>query len=133
MTGTWIKAVGVVTCVFLTFPAVDLRAETIPPANERFAALVQAETPDFQQHVVPLLGRLGCNGRSCHGSFQGRGDLRLSLIGYDFKMDHKSLTAKALSSDGERLDRRQPENSLILQKPLQRVDHEGGERFAEGS
>ena len=78
-----------------------LRAETMPPANERFAGLEHGtETPDFQQHVVPLLGRLGCNGRSCHGSFQGRGDLRLSLFGYDFQMDHEALTAKASSSDG---------------------------------
>ncbi|MEO1991706.1 MAG: hypothetical protein ABGW78_07225, partial [Pirellulales bacterium] len=31
------------------------------------------EAPDFRRHVVPLMGRLGCNGRACHGSFQGQG------------------------------------------------------------
>jgi len=133
MTGTLVNAVGAVSFILLTFPAAHLRAQTLPPANERFAALDKAETPDFQQHVVPLLGRLGCNGRSCHGSFQGRGDLRLSLFGYDFKMDHKSLTAKASSSDGDRLNRLKPEESLVLQKPLLRIDHEGGERFSAGS
>ena len=72
-------------------------AEPLPPASQRFADSDVTETPDFQKHVVPLLGRLGCNGRSCHGSFQGRGDLRLSLFGYDFQMDHNSLTAKSPS------------------------------------
>ncbi|MCA9176150.1 MAG: hypothetical protein KDB14_16805, partial [Planctomycetales bacterium] len=42
-----------------------------------------AVSPDFQRHVLPMLGRLGCNGRSCHGSFQGRGGFRLSMFGYD--------------------------------------------------
>jgi hypothetical protein len=34
--------------------------------------------------VGPLLGRLGCNGRACHGSFQGQGGFQLSLFGYDY-------------------------------------------------
>src|SRR2546428_843020 len=39
------------------------------PADRRFAAAESEEVPSFQRHVVPLLGRLGCNGRACHGSF----------------------------------------------------------------
>ena len=66
-------------------------AQITPAASERFADPQAAEVPDFQQHVVPLLGRLGCNGRACHGSFQGRGGFRLSLFGYDFAMDHAAL------------------------------------------
>nr|WP_143547745.1 DUF1549 and DUF1553 domain-containing protein [Rhodopirellula sp. SM50] len=127
---------GVVTCVLLS-PPPALRAETVASVSERFAAAETDETPDFQQHVVPLLGRLGCNGRSCHGSFQGRGGLQLSLFGYDFLMDHRSLTAQA-STGGERqsdrrVDPQRPDESLVLQKPLLQVDHEGGDRFAEGS
>jgi len=83
------------------------------------------ETPDFQRHVVPLLGKLGCNGRACHGSFQGRGDFRLSLFGYDFKADHEEL---AVRSDSD-----VPSDSLILQKPLAQVEHEGGQRFEANS
>ena len=60
------------------------------------------ETPSFRRHVVPLLGKLGCNGRACHGSFQGRGGFRLSLFGYDFKMDHqRSWPAKSRASTAE--------------------------------
>lgn len=81
--------------------------------------------PDFQRHVVPLLGRLGCNGRSCHGSFQGRGGFRLSMFGYDFAMDHENLSA--------RIDLDAPAKSLILNKPASAEEHEGGQRFAHGS
>ncbi len=112
---------------------VPVAADVMAPANERFASADTTEVPDFQQHVVPLLGRLGCNGRSCHGSFQGRGGFRLSLFGYDFKMDHGGLTAKATSENGLRIDRSSPGESLILQKPSPAIDHEGGQRFKPGS
>lgn len=104
-----------------------------PPVNQRYAGEASEETPDFQRHVSPLLGRLGCNGRSCHGSFQGQGGLRLSLFGYDFAMDHEALTAMSSTGDESRLLRNRPEESLVLQKPLLQVDHEGGKRFADGS
>lgn len=107
-------------------------ADAIPSVSRRFASDASGETPDFQRHVSPLLGRLGCNGRSCHGSFQGQGGLRLSLFGYDFAMDHKGLTGPASTGNRSRVDRTQPARSLILQKPLLLVDHEGGERFKEG-
>ena len=106
--------------------------EVQAPANERFARPQGVEQPDFQKHVIPLLSRLGCSGRSCHGSFQGRGGFRLSLFGYDFQMDHKALTARASSADGRRIDQAHPGNSLILLKPTSQVDHEGGQRFESG-
>ncbi len=83
------------------------------------------EVPDLQQHVVPLLGKLGCNGRACHGSFQGRGGFRLSLFGYDFESDHDEIYG--------RIDPEVPADSGILQKPLMQVQHEGGQRLKEGS
>lgn len=92
----------------------------------RFATLNGTmESPDFQKHVVPLLGKLGCNGRACHGSFQGRGGFRLSLFGYDFRLDHDELAG--------RLDPQTPAESLILRKPLMQIPHEGGQRLKEGS
>ncbi|QDU11156.1 DUF1549 and DUF1553 domain-containing protein [Gimesia aquarii] len=99
------------------------------PVSQRFAESDNKEVPQFQQHVVPLLGKLGCNGRACHGSFQGKGDFRLSLFGYDFIMDHKQITAE----DVERIDLKEPVKSLVLQKPLEEIDHEGGKRFDAGS
>lgn len=133
MKRTHILLVRVTAAVILAQFTLVCCADTKLPANERFATSSATETPDFQQHVVPLLGRLGCNGRACHGSFQGRGGLRLSLFGYDFQMDHDALTAKATGSNVGRLDRKQLDQSLILQKPTMQTDHEGGERFAVGS
>jgi hypothetical protein len=107
--------------------------EITSPASVRFADPTTTESPDFQQHVIPLLGRLGCNGRACHGSFQGRGGFRLSLFGYDFNMDHGGLTGKATSESGSRIDRGSAQKSLLIQKPSLQVDHEGGERLQQGS
>ncbi|MDF1842699.1 MAG: DUF1549 and DUF1553 domain-containing protein [Rubripirellula sp.] len=126
---------GLVYLVLFCAPFASLigAAETIAPANERFAVAEVAETPDFQRHVVPLLGRLGCNSRSCHGSFQGRGGMQLSLFGYDFRLDHDSLTAAGQSEPGRRTNSNDASKSLILRKPLNQVEHEGGQRFEVGS
>ncbi len=85
--------------------------------------------PDFQKHIVPLLGRLGCNGRACHGSFQGKGGFRLSMFGYDFEADHRSL----LEEDTYRVDVEHSDESLLLLKPTMQEEHGGGLRFEQDS
>ncbi len=100
-------------------------APTVPPAAERFANADGEETPDFRRHVVPLLGKQGCNGRACHGSFKGQGGFRLSLFGYDFKLDHEGLI--------DRVDVDAPEDSYALHKPLLEEPHKGGKRLEKGS
>ncbi|HEX8200579.1 MAG TPA: DUF1549 and DUF1553 domain-containing protein, partial [Isosphaeraceae bacterium] len=104
-------------------------AEVLAPASQRFADPEVREVPDFQKHILPLMGRLGCNTRSCHGSFQGQGGFRLSLFGYDFKMDHEALLLK----DAGRVDVETPELSKILQKPTLAIPHKGGKRMEEES
>jgi hypothetical protein len=113
-------------------------AATIQPrADARFADSSTAEVPSLQRHVLPLMGRLGCNGRACHGSFQGQGGFRLSLFGYDFKADHDALsTGKlpdgTLPKDAEpRIDLKNARASLILVKPtsVDKDDHGGGKRM----
>lgn len=102
-----------------------------PPLHERFATADAAkfdEVPDFQRHIVPLFGRLGCNGRACHGSFQGQGGFRLSMFGYDFAADLAALK----SSDPPRVDLKKPSASLLLKKPASDDDHGGGKRFESG-
>jgi len=115
----------------LSLTARATAAELVPPIDERFAAAVAAaaEKPDFRRHVVPLLGRLGCNGRACHGSFQGQGGFMLSLFGYDFKADHANL----VGGDEPRTNLTEPDKSLIVMKPLEEEPHDGGKRFERGS
>lgn len=99
-----------------------------PEVASRFVA-GKDETPSFQRHVSPLFGRLGCNGRSCHGSFQGQGGFQLSLFGYDFQADHLALLAEGSG----RVDLEDVDESLILSKPTDADGHGGGQRFEKGS
>ena len=107
----------------------DVRADAAPTPSidQRFSDADVTEVPHFQKHVAPLLGRLGCNGRACHGSFQGRGGFQLSLFGYDFKTDHEALL------ENGRVNIEDPLDSLILLKPVDADEHEGGKRYEKGS
>lgn len=98
-----------------------------PPISERLSEV--DVSPNFQKHVIPLLGRLGCNGRTCHGSFQGQGGFRLSMFGYDFEKDLEALTG----GETPRIDAEHPDASLIIFKPTHGDEHGGGDRFAVGS
>ena len=115
--------------VALILSSVASAGEVVDRIDQRFAKNNAAEVPDFQKHVVPLMGKLGCNGRSCHGSFQGQGGFRLSLFGYDFKMDHEGLT----EGDEPRIDLKSPADSLAILKPTMEIPHEGGKRYELGS
>src|SRR5262245_15132343 len=113
-----LAAPGGAACGLAGAPA---KPQAAPPADRRFAPTDAAEVPDFQRHVVPLLGRLGCNGRACHGSFQGQGGFRLSLFGYDFQADHEALRG----GESPRADVADPPASLMLRKPTRAVAHKG--------
>lgn len=102
--------------------------EPLPPVSDRFKDATD-ETPDFQKHVVPLLGRLGCNGRACHGSFKGQGGFRLSLFGYDFDNDHEQIT----NDEYSRVYSEEPDYSMMLSKPTLEEEHGGGKRMDVGS
>src|SRR5262245_56131257 len=84
-----------------------------------------AETspPSFARHVSATLDRLGCNAGGCHGSFRGQNGFRLSLFAGDPDQDFESLTRDVL---GRRLNRVEPERSLLLLKPTLQVPHGGG-------
>ena len=81
--------------------------------SQRYGQADATEAPSFRQHIIPLLGVRGCNGRECHGSFAGKGDFQLSLFGYDFDKDHNELVSQ---EEGPRTDKDAPENSLLLLK-----------------
>jgi hypothetical protein len=85
---------------------------------------------DFERHVMGVLGRFGCNSGSCHGSFQGKGGMRLSLFGYDPEKDYLAFTHDL---DGRRVNRANPDASLILLKATGQVEHGGQVRFSKNS
>ena len=83
---------------------------------------------DFERHIMGLFGRMGCNSGSCHGSFQGKGGLRLSLFGYDPEKDYLALTRDL---EGRRLNLADPDSSLLLLKATGQVEHGGQKRFGK--
>jgi len=130
-----IKQLLLATGLMLLLPVIS-RAEPLPEIAdnsekatptiiERFQNPDIRETPSFQKHVIPLMGRLGCNGRSCHGSFQGRGGFVLSLFGYDFEADHQAIAG----GDEPRVVTENADESLIIFKPTDEYLHEGGKRY----
>jgi hypothetical protein len=115
-------AVGLVLACALPLPA---SAEEIKLPDG--SALHQV---DFERHVMGLLGRMGCNSGSCHGSFQGKGGLRFSLFGYDPEKDYLAITREA---NGRRITMSDPDRSLLLLKATGQAKHEGMTRFSVGS
>ncbi|MBX6315465.1 MAG: DUF1549 domain-containing protein, partial [Isosphaeraceae bacterium] len=122
-----LRGSGLILVVTLALgqPAAPALADPAPQAKESSPGAV-----DFERHVMSLLGRLGCNAGSCHGSFQGRGGLALSLFSHAPARDYLALTRDA---HGRRVDVIHPERSLLLLKPTGQVSHEGGQRFGLGS
>lgn len=84
----------------------------------------------FSRDVLPVLTRAGCNSGVCHGSFQGRGGLKLSLLGYDPIADHESLF---LAARGRRVNQPSPQESLLVRKAAGLVPHGGGQRLTRDS
>jgi hypothetical protein len=86
--------------------------------------------PSFQQDVIPLFTKFGCNQGACHGKQAGQNGFRLSLRGYAPEQDHEWNTREFL---GRRISRTIPDDSLILRKPLGQMPHAGGRLFTENS
>ncbi len=109
--------------------AAILLAALVVVQASRLQAAVETPAPqvDFERHVVSLFGRAGCNTGACHGSFQGKGGLRLSLFGYEPERDFRALTRDA---GGRRVNPYDPDHCLMLLKATGQVSHGGGRRIA---
>ena len=109
--------------------------QPVTSANVRWADGGEGGSPDFRRHVVPLFSKLGCNMRSCHGSFQGQNGFRLSLFGFEPELDRAELLEvdELSEGDGPRANLKSPADSLVLHKPTSKDEHEGGQRMSVGS
>jgi hypothetical protein len=88
--------------------------------------LEKPQPVSFRHSLIAALNVGGCNQGACHGTPSGKGGFKLSLRGFDPAADYIQLTRDVL---GRRSDRQAPEASLIYQKALGRVAHEGSQRF----
>src|SRR5262249_39275787 len=84
----------------------------------------------FATDVVPIFSKIGCNQGSCHGAQAGKGGFHLSLRGWDPSFDWEQIVKDA---DGKRIDKKQPQKSLLFLQPTRPVSHGGGQRFTPDS
>jgi hypothetical protein len=84
----------------------------------------------FVKDIVPIFTKSGCANSNCHGSIRGQAGFKLSLFGYEPDLDYDAIVK---AQDGRRINKTDPEKSLILLKPTFSIPHGGGERFKVGS
>lgn len=84
---------------------------------------------DFVRDVMPILGKVGCNGGTCHGAKKGKGSLKMSLRGNDPAYDLRTFTDDLA---GRRTSLASPSNSLMLLKASAEVPHQGGQLMRRG-
>lgn len=104
--------------------------------------VTEGEQPfSFRRDIGGILTKRGCNTTDCHGTVKGKGGLKLSSNALDAKEDYNWIveggTFQVLSAESKgpripRVDKVNPEQSLILTKPTD-TDHGGGKRFDVGS
>jgi hypothetical protein len=94
------------------------------------APVAPAETPvSFENDVLPVLTRAGCNAGACHGKQRGQNGFQLSLLAFDPDFDHAAIVSEAR---GRRVFPAAPELSLLLRKATAQTPHGGGKRLAPG-
>ncbi len=85
---------------------------------------------NFQNQIVPIFTKLGCNGGGCHGKSGGQNGFKLSLLGFYPADDFEFLRKE---SRGRRIFPAIPGESLLLKKAIGRSPHGGGKRMETGS
>ena len=83
-------------------------------------------TVDFENDLIPVFTRYGCNAGACHGAAIGRGGFKLSLFGGNPRADFDAIVRQV---EGSRINLARPEQSLVILKPTESITHGGGERF----
>ncbi len=92
-----------------------------------------AETPrplHFENDIIPILSRFGCNASGCHGKAEGQNGFKLSVFGFDPPADRRALV---MEGRGRRVFPPAPAQSLLLLKASGGMPHGGGVRIAPGS
>ncbi len=117
-------------------PVADGKTEVVVSAGGQQVRVpvevVNQTKPDpvsFQFGTLVALSKQGCNSGACHGSPSGKGGFRLSLRAYDAPLDELTLIRESYN---RRTNVQDPDQSLLLRKPLMEVAHGGGRRMKAG-
>ena len=80
---------------------------------------------NFENDIIPILSKFGCNTSGCHGKAEGQNGFKLSVFGFDPEADYRALT---MEGRGRRVFPAAPDHSLMLLKADGRMPHGGGVR-----
>lgn len=96
------------------------------------ASAMAADRPvSFNNDVVPVLTKAGCNMGVCHAKANGgQNGFQLSLLGFEPAEDFEHIV---LESRGRRISFADPEQSLLLLKASGQMPHRGGLRLPKTS
>jgi hypothetical protein len=81
---------------------------------------------NFENDIIPLFSRHGCNSAGCHGKADGQNGFKLSVFGFDPAADYAALVKEGR---GRRVLAAAPDASLLLAKVSGGVPHGGGVRM----
>ncbi|HQU42720.1 MAG TPA: DUF1549 domain-containing protein, partial [Pirellulales bacterium] len=101
-----------------------------PSAAPATAASAASGQLSFNNDVLPVLTKFGCNSGACHGRGSGQNGFRLSLLAFDPPADYAALVEEG---SGRRISWTAPDESLMLLKASGAVPHGGGVRLAAES
>jgi len=87
---------------------------------------VNSQAINFENDIVPILSKFGCNASGCHGKAEGQNGFKLSVFGFDPPADYRAIT---MEGRGRRVFPSAAEKSLLLLKASGGQPHGGGVRI----
>ena len=96
--------------------------------NEKSDTSKLSNLVDFENDLIPIFTKFGCNAGACHGSAAGRGEFKLSLFGGNPQSDYEAIVRQLA---GRRINLMHPEQSLVILKPTAQTSHGGGQVLHE--
>ena len=103
---------------------------TVIADDEQFSSTMSesSDRVDFENDLIPVFTKFGCNAGACHGAAAGRGEFNLSLFGGNPQADYKAIVRQF---GGRRINLMHPEESLVVLKPTAQTKHGGGQVLDE--
>ena len=116
------KAITALLSSGLTLFSLLMATQPDPSGNSTSHDSYPDSVVDFENDLIPVFTKSGCNAGGCHGAAIGRGGLQLSLFGGNPLKDYQNIVHEL---GGRRVNIARPDESLIFTKPTGIVSHGG--------
>ena len=123
-----IQLTRIILTLFVVSPLFGPVHQNTSVANDESSGLATSERVDFENDLIPVFTKFGCNAGACHGAAAGRGEFNLSLFGGNPQADYKAIVRQFA---GRRVNLMHPEESLVILKPTAQTKHGGGQVLSE--